>query len=530
MDTADAEDEKEMLMDKLIMMVREGADGNEYQALLQRTNTWLKERCPDENWDLRSMYLLLLRYQQMHKEHQTAQLDAHEQSKECKSLRELLAEQSENARKEIEGLKRQLEDERATASAVERTLREHHARADTQWSRFGGFLVFSKYDEMMDEVRTLRDEVRSFAYSKQSRQNHYVGFEVRRVIDPSQLSIQGPDTPEVEDDMEVSYELTKPAAVDDQELSHFSPLPHQLSPFPTTLKTFSPLVKGVAQGEDEHEYHRGKLRGSRRDSGEERDKERSRTDDSKDGTQLSKTQSIPIVPSSNAISRFYEVNPPEGSVSLPHPAPASFYNKRFEKQREYSSLMRKKLGQWSPLPTLPTTPVVARIDSFDAAEEDEPATAPVSRTQRDQVRRETPPIYVNQTQTRSRNGSIYVQPQPTALPSIVTAPPTANYSTALNTSKAANPPQRPTAISRASDAAEALERRRRESGGSNRSVEAGQGQAPTLAQGSVKESATGFGDDGLSRRISLERRPSDRKVGVDGSSLRSRRMVSTMET
>ncbi|THH10263.1 hypothetical protein EW146_g8425 [Bondarzewia mesenterica] len=80
-------------------------DGNEYQALLQRTNTLLKEYCPDDNWDLRSMYLLLLCYQQMHNEHQTMQLDAHEQSKECKSLRELLAEQSETAQKEIEGLK-----------------------------------------------------------------------------------------------------------------------------------------------------------------------------------------------------------------------------------------------------------------------------------------------------------------------------------------------------------------------------------------------------------------------------------------
>lgn len=160
-DASSPEDtEKGLLLNKMIAVVRNGAAGLEYQETIQKTTAWLRVRDLDEvstsisssthggghsifnepflstkGWDVRAMYLLLTRYQDMHKEHQKAQFESHELVQECKGLRELLASQSDNARKELEDIRRELEDEKATASAVERSLRDHHARADVQWSR-----------------------------------------------------------------------------------------------------------------------------------------------------------------------------------------------------------------------------------------------------------------------------------------------------------------------------------------------------------------------------------------------------------
>ncbi|KAI9511974.1 hypothetical protein F5148DRAFT_974257 [Russula earlei] len=43
---------KEDLKDRIISIVRNGADGGHYQALIQETCTWLKEQTPEEVRDL----------------------------------------------------------------------------------------------------------------------------------------------------------------------------------------------------------------------------------------------------------------------------------------------------------------------------------------------------------------------------------------------------------------------------------------------------------------------------------------------
>lgn len=43
---------KEDLKDRIISIVRKGADGTHYQALIQETCAWLKEQTPEEVSDL----------------------------------------------------------------------------------------------------------------------------------------------------------------------------------------------------------------------------------------------------------------------------------------------------------------------------------------------------------------------------------------------------------------------------------------------------------------------------------------------
>jgi len=43
---------KESLKDRIISIVRKGADGGHYQALIQETCAWLKEQTPEEVSDL----------------------------------------------------------------------------------------------------------------------------------------------------------------------------------------------------------------------------------------------------------------------------------------------------------------------------------------------------------------------------------------------------------------------------------------------------------------------------------------------
>ena len=45
---------KEGLKDRIISIVRNGADGSHYQALIQDTCAWLKEQMPEEVSDLAS--------------------------------------------------------------------------------------------------------------------------------------------------------------------------------------------------------------------------------------------------------------------------------------------------------------------------------------------------------------------------------------------------------------------------------------------------------------------------------------------
>jgi hypothetical protein len=62
MDVQDTEDEeKQRLKARLVVMVREGADGAEYQALQNETSTWLKERSKDEVTDTPGALILCSR-------------------------------------------------------------------------------------------------------------------------------------------------------------------------------------------------------------------------------------------------------------------------------------------------------------------------------------------------------------------------------------------------------------------------------------------------------------------------------------
>lgn len=426
----------------------------------------------------------------------------------------------------------------------------------------------------MDEVRRLREEVKVIS---RARHNDNGG----RAVAPqsSYLAIEGSDPDRVHD-MDVSTEAADPEGDDDQKLGHFSPLPLSLS-FPMALSTFSPLLKGSSEDDGRE---RAYSRGSRKNSAGERE----RANEPMDDVQSSTTQPLAIAPPTSLISRFYDANPPEGSASLPHPAPASLLNRRAEKQRErtprkhsYSSARdgrveslraprsnalddslpvdsgdeaewnarrRRQLDELFTDPVrnmpLPATPGVSKVESLDTTGEQsqsqsqsqQPPTQPpqpqqLASSRPPHAQRTTPPIYVNQTQTRSRNESIYVEPQPVS----TSAPPRTVYSSssASSSSSITAPalvlPHRPKAISRASEAAEAFEAEKQ-----RRKLEAarnteGQAAASAQAASSLKESTNAY-DGGLMRRVSLERRPSDRKPAIDGGSLRSRRVISPMES
>lgn len=114
---------KEDLKDRIISIVRNGADGCHYQALIQETSTWLKEQTTEEvsdlvskvlivvdgvskHWDLRALYLLLTRYHQMHKDEQAATVNLHEKTK----LYQDAVRRAEKRQQEIGDLKQTIED------------------------------------------------------------------------------------------------------------------------------------------------------------------------------------------------------------------------------------------------------------------------------------------------------------------------------------------------------------------------------------------------------------------------------------
>lgn len=113
---------KEDLKDRIISIVRNGADGSHYQALIQETNAWLKEQTSEEvselprelivvddiskHWDLRALYLLLIRYHQMHKDEQAATVNLHEKTK----LYQDALRRAEKRQQEIAELEQAIED------------------------------------------------------------------------------------------------------------------------------------------------------------------------------------------------------------------------------------------------------------------------------------------------------------------------------------------------------------------------------------------------------------------------------------
>ncbi len=123
-DNDDISVSKADLKDRIISIVRNGADGGHYQALIQETCAWLKERTPEEvsdlvlvldncitddifkHWDLRALYLLLIRYHQMHKDEQAATVSLLEKTK----LYQDALRRAEKRQQEISGLKQNIED------------------------------------------------------------------------------------------------------------------------------------------------------------------------------------------------------------------------------------------------------------------------------------------------------------------------------------------------------------------------------------------------------------------------------------
>jgi hypothetical protein len=121
-DNNGATSSKEDLKDRIISIVRNGADGSHYQALIQETSAWLKEQTSEEvselsrelivvddiskHWDLRALYLLLIRYHQMHKDEQAATVNLHEKTK----LYQDALRRAERRQQEIAELEQTIED------------------------------------------------------------------------------------------------------------------------------------------------------------------------------------------------------------------------------------------------------------------------------------------------------------------------------------------------------------------------------------------------------------------------------------
>ncbi|TFY76818.1 hypothetical protein EWM64_g7194 [Hericium alpestre] len=168
------EAEKHRIKDRLTAMMRDGASGRERETVLNEAKDWLRKNDPHEQhaWDLRGPYLLVVRYQDLNKENQSALMDAHESRKQHEEMRILLAEQTEAAEDEIDSLRHALVEERAKAAAVEKSLKDHNYRVEIAWTQ--------KYEDVLSEVRALREELRFFAQSSSSRRDRYDDYDGHR--------------------------------------------------------------------------------------------------------------------------------------------------------------------------------------------------------------------------------------------------------------------------------------------------------------------------------------------------------------
>ena len=107
-------------------------------------------------------------------------------------------------------------------------------------------------------------------------------------------------------------------------VDHFPPLPVHLSPIlvPTTINAVGPLVNNI-EGPVEEEDHYFKLRSQSPEDGERTPVE------SLMATPASKPMVI-----GESINGFYDMAMSETSASLPHPTPSTYYNRRHEKEKE----------------------------------------------------------------------------------------------------------------------------------------------------------------------------------------------------
>jgi hypothetical protein len=281
------------LKDRIISIVRNGADGGHYQALIQETCAWLKEHNPEEHWDLRALYLLLIRYHQMHKDEQAATVTLHEKTK----LYQDALRRVEKRQQDIADLKQTIDDlsDKMESNEVQWALREKQ--------------LTKKYEEAIEETRSLRDQLMSLstpAPKGRSRRSSEARLTNQRAFEPM-----------IEDECAEETSL-KPIA------DHFSPLPVHLSPMQLPINAVSPLLKSTPDPAEEEDYFQ--RRPQQTEDGEH--------------TPVEYPQPLMTTPTSKpmvigaTIARFYDMAASETSASLPHPTPSTYYNRRHEKEKE----------------------------------------------------------------------------------------------------------------------------------------------------------------------------------------------------
>lgn len=405
---------KEDLKDRIISIVRKGADGGQYQALIQETCAWLKEQTAEEHWDLRALYLLLTRYHQMHKEEQAATVSLHEKTR----LHQDALRKVEKRQLEISDLKQAIEDlkDEMDSNEVKWAVREKH--------------LTMKYDEAIEETRHLREQLMTICAPKGRSDRHRSSdgrHTNQRVFEPM-----------VEDEcQDDTLAPVKPI------VEHFSPLPVHLSPMPPTTNAVSPLVKiGDSVDEEDHYF-----------------KPRSQSPEDEEHTPVEYPPPLMATPASKpmvigaAIARFYDMAASETSASLPHPTPSAYYNRRHEKEKEkLRELSRNNSSGGTgrvPLSRIRALQEKLVPESGDEAER--------TRSNRRQLLNA---ILADAPTPQSTPAPIHAPPPPTPPPPPPLPP--------------APLSRRPTAISRASTAAEEIERereRRRKQSNENRGPE-----------------------------------------------------------
>jgi len=224
-------------------------------------------------------------------------------------------------------------------------------------------------------------------------------------------------------------------------VDHFSPLPVHLSPVPLTIKSVSPLIRGIADSVDEEDHYF---------------KSSPSTPEEEDHIPVEYPAPLMTTPASKpmvigaAIARFYDMAAPETSTSLPHPTPSAYYNRRHEKEKEKLRELSRNNSSGST-GRVPLSRIRALQEKLVPESGDEAERARSSRRQLLNA------ILADAPTPQSTPAPILAAPPPPTPP----PPPP--------------PPQRrPTGISRASTAAEEIERereRRRRQSSENRGPE-----------------------------------------------------------
>ena len=226
-------------------------------------------------------------------------------------------------------------------------------------------------------------------------------------------------------------------------IDHFSPLPVHLSPIPSSIIAVSPLLNNTGDSMEEEDYF----------------KPRSQSPEDEDHTPVEYPPPLMVTPGSKpmvigAIARFYDMAASETSASLPHPTPSAYYHRRHEKEKEKEKLRELSRNNSSggtgrvPLSRIRALQEKLVPESGDEAER--------TRSTRRQL--------LNAILADAPTPQSTPAPMPAAPPPPIPPPPP----------PPPPPSRRPTAISRASTAAEEIERereRRRRQSNENRAPE-----------------------------------------------------------